>query len=92
MDENEALEYFWPALVSRELWKMRKDMLCAVHANSFYAHPKVFAVHERRDAKRSKHRERRKRERDLRLRRKAQAQSERERTEEKEEKKSFHKK
>lgn len=51
MDENEALEYFWPALVSRELWKMRKDMLCALHANSFYAHSKVFAVHERRDAK-----------------------------------------
>ena len=50
MDENEALKYFWAALVSRELREVRKDLLCTVHANSFNAHSKMFAVHERRDA------------------------------------------
>jgi hypothetical protein len=50
MDENEALEYFWAALVSRELREVRKDLLCTVHANSFNAHSKMFAVYERRDA------------------------------------------
>ena len=42
---------------------MRKDMLCALHANSFYAHSKVFAVHERRDAKEVNTERERKRER-----------------------------
>jgi len=50
MDKNEALKYFWAALVSRELREVRKDLLCTVHANSFNAHSKMFAVHERRGA------------------------------------------